>query len=126
MDQARRFIAKYGIILCISVIGSVAIGLFIRWIIRDLLPHGAKSYTRGISLACIGTYNILVWHFGARWRSAISMRKSQIAEEVPVCLKCGYQLTGLTPEIRNCPECGKKISDEASWLLAAPREPAPD
>lgn len=107
-----------GTTILVVAVTFAALGLFLPYILPATAPIR--------EIAIVGT---LVAHIACiralyRWGAATTLRKHLILEGVPVCLRCGYLLNGLSPGTGHCPECGREISEGATTLLAKPASAA--
>lgn len=54
-----------------------------------------------------------------RWGSREELRQKLLEYGIPVCMKCGYSLRGLSLSSGRCPECGTAFDDRVREILAA-------
>ncbi|GJQ26497.1 MAG: hypothetical protein HBSAPP02_15290 [Phycisphaerae bacterium] len=47
----------------------------------------------------------------------VMLRSELLVQGVPVCMKCGYLLRGLTVETGRCPECGRGFDERVREIL---------
>lgn len=47
----------------------------------------------------------------------VMLRSELLVQGVPVCMKCGYLLRGLTVETARCPECGRGFDGRVRAIL---------
>src|SRR5262249_45735892 len=107
-----------GIVLCAAIAG-VAVATM-RALFRYVLP--ASIPASFASIACYAALFLsifLMLRFLHRWRAARALRRKLIAGGVPVCLACGYRLSGLPAATETCPECGRPIEPRVTELLEA-------
>jgi len=90
-----------------------------RWIRDDVWPtwiHAGVALLVMLTLLVTGMMALLIWRDGFKkgWRS------SRVSP--PMCLQCGYNMSGLTQ--CRCPECGKDYTLDELWT-AGIRLPPP-
>ena len=56
-----------------------------------------------------------------RQRAAVFFRNILLQDGVPVCMKCGYCLRGLSSD--RCPECGKELDARVQALIRVEAQP---
>lgn len=98
---------------------TVAAGLAARYVSKWALslvhwPDWVENV--GVILAVVAAIVVTLWLL-YRWEARQELRVKLVQFGVPVCLKCGYSLRGLTPSHERCPECGHTIADEVLRIL---------
>ncbi len=109
-------VAYRGMVLVILILACTGFALFVAS--DSLLKYLAFSWYQGdklslfvmISLILIGNKrgsHIVTLLFRSRIRRRL--REQLVAKDVPVCLHCGYDLSGQT--VARCPECGNPFEE---------------
>ena len=103
----------YAAAVCVGVIGSV---LAPQYFERRIGAYFSVSRTRLFGILVTGlAVAAVVWAIQRLWYKPLrdQVRRELIARGIPVCLRCGYNLTGLSEP--RCPECGEPfVRDESS------------
>ncbi len=108
-ERPRRYWVEYAAALGGAACLTIPIGGF--------LP-GSLS---GVSTAMLVWCGLCVVGWRWRWFTRQKLRKELAARGIPICIRCGYDIRGLTDA--RCPECGTEFDPS---LLGGPEECSPD
>ncbi|MGD2111002.1 MAG: hypothetical protein PVI86_16620 [Phycisphaerae bacterium] len=108
LDQVRReHWPTYALLVVILVPGFVVLGSFVE---RSIPQFGVLLQTLfgpgGMWL--VGLIASLAWFCLLRRRFRRSLRRRLREQGVPICIPCGYDLTGNASGM--CPECGTRVA----------------
>ncbi|UCE59492.1 MAG: hypothetical protein JSU63_18865 [Phycisphaerales bacterium] len=100
---AGYYLAFVAVVLCGVLVARVVQSACSRW---GALP----GYLAGTAsaLACGAAGGLLF--LSAREKISRNIRLELVARGMPVCIECGYDLTGNESGV--CPECGEPVADE--------------
>ncbi len=116
MEKGAEFWLE--MILALAVWGAVCFGC--AWVIENLIVKSGWVTAGMIAVSILGSVAAVLW----TWRrvAARHLRRALIESGVPVCLRCGYPLRGLAPEVTpRCPECGWRVSRRVRSVMEAAR-----
>ena len=101
------------------IVGTVlTTGYLSRWLLSVIdLPRFVKEM---LQIIICGAAFFMVLRWLHRSGTAKTLREKLLARGVPVCIKCGYLLHGLSPATARCPECGTPFSERVRSILVPP------
>ena|GEM_PF-963481 len=85
-----------------------------------LIAEGGGWFNWYVAALVLAVMGFVAWTLLARWGGRLPARDCGEVEKTPRCLRCGYNLTGLTSP--RCPECGEPFEADIVQRLA--RTPA--
>ncbi len=116
--------ARMRVALIVTVTTFTVLALSLYFLASEFLPAWWPNNRYGKLLVyVVSVVTALVpytWFLRRRYRFALRCELSNMG--IPICIKCGYNLSGNASGI--CPECGTAIPDELKRKLAN-NEPEP-
>lgn len=104
IPRSLRELASFAVtVLVLLIVPWIAIGGLVNWLLAGWAPRGWVTLA-GTLLFYTVAVSILL-----RRSVRLDLRRALVEAGVPICLACGYQLRGLGPDARACPECGRTI-----------------
>lgn len=107
--------------LAIGIFFIASAGIGSMWLAKTIVRHLPFAMPRfvGESIPFIVMFTAVGFTlvFLHRWGTRDTLRKKLLHAGVPVCMKCGYLLRGLDRETPTCPECGRRIDENAKAIL---------
>jgi fructose-specific phosphotransferase system IIC component len=93
---------RIGAVIGVGIVGGLTIGLACvllakRWRLPQWLPGVVTAFITSLT-------SVLVVHVVWRGPLQAQIRRELNERGIPLCIRCGYNLTGLTQP--RCPECG--------------------
>jgi uncharacterized paraquat-inducible protein A len=104
----------YSAAVCVGVIASI---LAPQYFERRIGAYFSVARTRLLGILVTGlAVAAVVWAIQRLWYKPLrdQIRRELIERGIPVCLRCGYNLTGLSEP--RCPECGTSFDPHESAI----------
>ena len=104
-----------GILIGATLASQFLGGWLLRFVLWPALLENALNW-----LATVAAF-VLTLRWLHRSGTSAQLRTKLLASGVPVCMKCGYLLRGLSLDSGRCPECGRAFDEPVRAILGGQR-----
>lgn len=114
-EISRTWSWAHLIAVAIIVVSVFTAGQVTGWVCAQLGISGIKLWVKLVVMGLTLIVSLRAMH---RWGAREDLRRKLLEYGIPVCMKCGYSLRGLSLAIGRCPECGADFDGRVGAILA--------